>query len=300
MNDILSSLNERFGLDGLVFVNGPGDLPTAQVSNQHASAQISMLGAHVLSYQPHGEEPVLWMSEQSGFSVGQPIRGGIPVCWPWFAGHPVDSSKPSHGFVRTALWEVLKTQTTDDGSTEIEFGTGSNAETQKLWPHPFSLRLLVTVGPSLTVTLVSRNNGPSEFSFTGALHTYFNVGDAAQIAIHGLDGVDYLSKSEGMVRKTQHGPVQISGLTDRVYLDTEATCVIQDPVLKRSVHVEKSGSRTTVVWNPWSTAAPRLPDFPNDGYPGMVCVETAKALEDVAYVPAGEEHWLTARIWVTG
>ncbi|MEZ4834924.1 MAG: D-hexose-6-phosphate mutarotase [Caldilineaceae bacterium] len=297
----LSSLNQQFGIDDrLVFVAGPGDLPVARVRNDFAIAEIALLGAHVLSYQPHDTEPVLWVSSQSNFAVGKPIRGGIPVCWPWFAGHPTDSNKPAHGFVRTALWTVLDTRTTRDDRTEIELGFESNEDTLSLWPHPFALRLRVTVGPALTVTLFTCNTGDEPFNFTGALHTYFHVGDAAQIAIHGLDGVDYLDKVDGMARKTQQGPVEITGFTDRVYLDTDGECIIEDPVLKRKVHIEKAGSATTVVWNPWRVAAPRLPDFADDEYPSMVCVETAKAADDVETIAPAEEHHLTAHIWVDG
>jgi len=294
----LASLNEQFGIDDhLVFAAGPGDLPTVRVRNEFAAAEISLLGAHVLSYQPHGTEPVLWVSSQSNFAVGKPIRGGIPVCWPWFAGHPLDSNLPSHGFVRTALWTVLASRTTRDERTEIELGFESNADTLALWPHRFALRLRVTVGPALTVTLFTCNTGDELFSFTGALHTYFHVGDVAQIAIHGLDGSDYLDKTDNMARKTQHGPVHISGYTDRIYLDTDSECIIQDPVLNRHIHIEKAGSATTVVWNPWQMAA-RMPDLADDEYPGMLCVETAKAADDVETVAPGEEHHLTAHIWV--
>ncbi|MEZ4640681.1 MAG: hypothetical protein R2856_37945 [Caldilineaceae bacterium] len=203
----LSSLNQQFGIDDrLVFVAGPGDLPVARVRNDFAIAEIALLGAHVLSYQPHDTEPVLWVSSQSNFAVGKPIRGGIPVCWPWFAGHPTDSNKPAHGFVRTALWTVLDTRTTRDDRTEIELGFESNEDTLSLWPHPFALRLRVTVGPALTVTLFTCNTGDEPFNFTGALHTYFHVGDAAQIAIHGLDGVDYLDKVDGMAAKPSKAP----------------------------------------------------------------------------------------------
>lgn len=299
MDHSLQTLNQRFGLaDQLTFVAGPGDLPTARIHNRHARAEICLLGAHVLSFQPHGEEPVLWLSGESNFAVGKPIRGGIPVCWPWFAAHPTDSSKPSHGFVRTALWSVAATRSLEDGATQVELGIDSNDETLALWPYRFELRLTVTVGTTLTVELISRNPGEAAFRYTGALHSYFTVSDAAGIAIHGLADGDFLDKTEGFARKTQRGPIQISGPTDRVYLDTDAECVIDDPGLGRRIHIGKSNSHTTVVWNPWSSGAIRLPDFGDDEYRGMVCVETARAAEDVATVPAGGEDQLTARIWV--
>jgi D-hexose-6-phosphate mutarotase len=299
MDHALQTLNDRFALaDTLSFVAGPGDLPTARIDNRHARAEICLLGAHVLSFQPHGEKPILWLSGESHFAVGKPIRGGIPVCWPWFAAHPTDSSKPSHGFVRTALWSLLATRSLEDGATQIELGIESNEETLALWPHRFELRLVATVGKTLTVELISRNPGEAAFRYTGALHSYFTVGDAAGIAIHGLEDGDYLDKTEAFARKTQRGPIQISGSTDRIYLDTNAECVIHDPGLGRRIHVGKDNSHTTVVWNPWISGAARLPDFGDNEYRGMVCVETARAAEDVATVPAGGEDRLTARIWV--
>ncbi|MBX2996922.1 MAG: D-hexose-6-phosphate mutarotase [Caldilineaceae bacterium] len=299
MNHSLQRLNQRFALaDALSFVAGPGDLPTARIHNRHARAEICLLGAHILSFQPHGEEPVLWMSRESNFAVGKAIRGGIPVCWPWFAGHPTDSSKPSHGFVRTALWSVTDTRNLANGETQIELGIESNEETLALWPHRFELRLRATVGTTLTVELISHNPGEEAFTYTGALHSYFTVGDSTEIAIHGLADGDYLDKTESFARKTQRGPIQISGPTDRIYLDTDTECVIDDPGLGRRIHIGKSNSHTTVVWNPWSSGAARLPDFGDDEYRGMVCVETARAAEDVATVPAGGEDRLTARIWI--
>jgi D-hexose-6-phosphate mutarotase len=299
MDHSLQTLNQRFSLaDQLTFVAGPGDLPTARIHNEHARAEICLLGAHVLSFQPHNEEPVLWLSEESNFAVGKPIRGGIPVCWPWFAAHPTDSSKPSHGFVRTALWSVLATRTLDGGETRIELGIDSSADTLALWPHRFTLQLAATVGKTLTVELISRNPGNVDFTYTGALHSYFTVSDAAGIAIHGLADVDYLDKTESFARKTQRGPIQITQPTDRIYLDTDAECVIEDSGLGRRIHIGKENSHTTVVWNPWIAGAARLPDFGDDEYRGMVCVETARAAEDIATVLAGGEDRLTARIWV--
>lgn len=307
MDYSLQTLNQRFGLaDQLTFAAGPGDLPTARIHNRHARAEICLLGAHVLAFQPHGAEPVLWLSRESNFAVGKPIRGGIPICWPWFAAHPTDNSKPSHGFVRTALWSVLATRSLEDGATQIELGIESNDETLALWPHRFELRLRATVGTALTVELmvrhrgspISHNPGEAAFRYTGALHSYFTVSDAAGIVIHGLEDTDYLDKTEGFARKTQRGPIQISQPTDRIYLDTDAECVIDDPGLGRRIHIGKSHSHTTVVWNPWISGAIRLPDFGDDEYRGMVCVETARAAEDVAIVPAGGEDRLTAQIWV--
>lgn len=299
MASTLSMLNDRFAIpDCLSFGAGPGDLPTAQIDNDHASAQVCLLGGHVLAFQPKGETPVLWMSERSRFEVGQAIRGGIPICWPWFAGHPTDRDKPGHGFVRTRLWSVEESSTLADGSTQIELGIKSDAETHALWPHDFVLRLRVNVGKRLTVTLISQNPADQPYTYTGALHSYFHIGQAEEIAIHGLAGRAYLDKTAGFERRQQEGPVQISGPTDRIYLDTDAECIIDDPSLQRRIHIAKKGSHTTVVWNPGQAGAVRMPDLADDAYASMVCVETARAADDVATVAAGGEAHLQACIWV--
>jgi len=293
----LDALNDRHGIAGrLAFEAGPGGLPVAAIENAHACATVCLLGGHVLAFQPRGHEPVLWVSERSRFEAGRPIRGGIPVCWPWFAAHPEDATKPFHGFVRTALWSVLDTETVADGATRVRLRTGDSAQTPALWPHAFELEIDVTVGPELRVELIASNRGQAPWTCTGALHTYLSVGDVAQIAIHGLDGCSYVEDAPG--RRLQQGPVTIDREVDRVYLDTAATCTVEDPGLGRRIRVAKSGSRSTVVWNPWVDKARRMADFGDDEYRRMVCVETANAGEDAVTVPPDGEHRLAARIRV--
>jgi glucose-6-phosphate 1-epimerase len=297
MSSELQQLNDQFALaDELWFETGPGRLTVAQIRNRHATASVALLGAHVLACQPHGHEPVLWSSTHSNFEEGKPIRGGIPICWPWFGPHPSDSSKPSHGFVRTALWQVLATRTTEDGRSQIELSYESNAETQQHWPYAFRLRYIVTVGPALEVELVTHNTGDESFTYTGALHSYFNISHIDEITIFGLEGRDYLDKVDNMQRKTQWGPIRIEAETDRIYLDTADVCTLDDPGMSRQIRVSKSGSNSTVVWNPWQEKARKLPDFGDDEYPEMVCIETAKAADDIAAVPPGEEHRVQATI----
>ncbi len=184
MSQSIDALNERFGIPNQVRVeSGPGDLPVVAIRNKHAEAQICLLGGHVLRFQPHGAQPVLWVSERSPFEVGKAIRGGIPICWPWFGPHPTDSDKPSHGFARTTLWDLDDTRALDDGATQVTLSYRNNAVTQALWPHAFELRCVVTVSTRLTVELITRNLGNTPLTYTGALHSYFTVGDSRQITI---------------------------------------------------------------------------------------------------------------------
>jgi glucose-6-phosphate 1-epimerase len=290
-------LNEQFAIaEHITFAASAAGLPIAEIHNSYAAASVAVQGGHVITYQPHGQQPVLWVSSLSAYELGKTIRGGIPVCWPWFGTHPTDPSKPFHGFVRAAMWQVRGTSVGLGDATEIRLGLTESEDSLAFWPHVFDLEIVVTVGAQLRVELIARNPGEQPFVCGSALHTYYTVGDAQQIAIHGLDGCDYLDKVEGFKRKSQHGPVTIEGETDRVYLDTDATCVIDDPALGRRIGIAKAGSRTTVVWNPWAEKAKQIADFDDHEYLSMVCVETANADTDVATVAPGGEHRLSAVI----
>jgi D-hexose-6-phosphate mutarotase len=290
-------LNDQFGIaEHITFTASTAGLPIAEIRNSYAAASVAVQGGHVITYQPHGQQPVLWVSRLSVFEPGKTIRGGIPVCWPWFGTHPTDPSKPFHGFVRAAMWHVRGTSVGPADATEVRLGLTESEASLALWPHDFDLEIVVTVGAQLHVELIARNPGGQPFVCGGALHTYYTVGDARQIAIHGLDGRDYLDKVEGFKRRTQQGPVTIAGETDRIYLDTDATCVIDDPALGRKIEIAKRGSRTTVVWNPWAEKASQIADFEDQEYLSMVCVETANADTDVVTVAPGGEHRLSVLI----
>jgi glucose-6-phosphate 1-epimerase len=297
--EAIEELNARFAIPGEVAVAaGPGGLPVVTVRNTHATATIALQGATVTGFQPHGPEPVLWVSRQAVYAEDKAIRGGIPLCWPWFGAHPSDPTKPAHGFVRTRPWTLMRTAGASDGATEVRLGLSDDEATRALWPHAFALELVVTVGPALRVRLIARNTGATPFVCGGALHSYFRVGDVTAIAIEGLDGCAYVDQVDERRLKTQHGAVTIVGETDRVYQDITGPCTIEDPVLRRRITVAKDGSRTTVVWNPWQEKARRLADFGDDEYPRMVCVEVANAPGDTATVAPGGEHALETAIGV--
>jgi glucose-6-phosphate 1-epimerase len=290
-------LNDQFAIaQHITFASTAGGLPVAEIRNSYAAASVALQGGHVIAFQPHGQQPVLWVSSLSAFEPGKTIRGGIPVCWPWFGSHPTDPSKPFHGFVRAAMWQVRGTSVGPADATEIRLGLTESENSLEIWPHAFDLEIVVTVDARLRVELIARNSGDQPFVSGGALHSYYTVGDVRRIAIGGLDGCDYLDKVEGFKRKQQHGLVTIEGETDRVYLDTAAACVIEDPALDRRIGIAKAGSRTTVVWNPWAEKAKQIADFDDQEYLSMVCLETANADRDVATVAPGGEHRLSALI----
>lgn len=299
MDGTIGELEAAHAVPGrLSFAADPGGFPMALVRGAGAEATIDLQGATVTHFRPAGAAPVVWLSARAVYAPNRAIRGGIPICWPWFGAHPSDPTRPDHGFARDRRWTVLGAAAAEDGGTVLRLGLGDGEATRALWPHPFALELEVGVGEALRVTLIARNTGSSPFTCTGALHSYLAVGEVTRIAIHGLAGCAYIDKVDGGRDGVQHGPVAIAGEIDRVYRETSAACTIDDPVLARRVVVAKRGSRSTVVWNPWRDRARRLPDFEDDGYARMVCIEAANALDDAITIEPGAEHRLETTISV--
>lgn len=273
---------------------GPGDLPRIVIANALGSAEIFLDGGHVARFQPAGERPVLWMSEASNYIQGKAIRGGVPVCFPWFGPHPTDSTLGAHGFARFRRWTLERTAELADGRSQVELSFTTDAATRKVWPHDARLSLLVTVGRTLELVFTVTNTGTAPFICAEAFHTYFTVADIKRTEVTGLEGVRYLDKVDPGVRH-QQGPVTFAGECDRVYEHT-GEAVIVDRVWNRTISIAKRGSASTVVWNPWIAKAAKMVDYGNDEWTGMVCVETANALDAVVVVPPAFSHHLTAII----
>ena len=295
MTDI-SVLNARYGIPGQLTVKaGPEGLAMVEVANAQAGATIALQGAQVLGWVPLGQQPVIWLSGAARYASGKSIRGGIPLCWPWFGPHPSEADFPAHGFARTSLWEIVDTRALADGATRIGLRLTHTDASRALWPHAAELECHISVGATLEIDLLTRNTGSAPIKIGQALHTYFAVSDVRQIRIEGLEGCHYLDKVDGGRRKQQLGPVTFVAETDRIYLDTAADCLIDDPGLARRIRIHKRGSRSTVVWNPWIEKAARLGDLGADGYLHMVCVESANAADDLVTIPPGAEHSLAVR-----
>jgi glucose-6-phosphate 1-epimerase len=290
----ISALNGKFAITGqLEFVQDAGGLVIARIANAHAQSSIALQGAHVMTFQPAGEQPVIWLSPAAKLAPGKSIRGGVPVCWPWFGPHATESGFPAHGFARTVPWQVATSEMLADGSTRITFELPQSSIPAAQWPHACRMRNIVTIGKALTVELVTENTGNAAFEIGEALHTYFVISDVDNIRITGLEGAEYLDKVDNMQRKTQTGAITIASEVDSLYVNTETGCVIEDAGFKRRIRVAKRGSRSTVVWNPWIEKAAKMGDFGSDsGYRGMVCVESANAAENVVSVAPGTAHTL--------
>jgi D-hexose-6-phosphate mutarotase len=291
----LTELNQRYAIGNHVqFKEIAEGMIVAEVANQHALANIVLQGAHVATFQPRGEEPVIWLSPYARFAPGKSIRGGVPICWPWFGAHKTDGKLPGHGYARTVPWEVLETRALADGSTFLRFGLVESDATRAQWPHASTAQLEVTVGKSLREELVTTNTGSQPFELGEALHTYFQISDVGNMTIRGLENCEYLDKVQDFARFTQQDGIVIESEVDRVYVNTTADCVIEDKGLKRSIRIAKQGSSSTVVWNPWTEKADKMGDFGKDGHRGMVCVESGNALENVITLAPGETHRLVA------
>jgi D-hexose-6-phosphate mutarotase len=291
----LTSLNQRFGIAGhLQFIEVDGGLTFAEIDNAHATASIALQGAHIATFTPKGEEPIIWLSKLAKFVPGKSIRGGVPVCWPWFGPHATDSKLPGHGFARTVMWEVQETKALPDGSTFIRFGLIENDTTKAQWPHASTVQLEATVGKALKVELITKNTGSTAFQLGEALHTYFHISDVGNMTIRGLEGCEYIDKVGETARRTQQGGIVIESEVDRVYVNTTADCIIEDKGLKRAIRIAKTGSKSAVVWNPWTEKADKMGDFGPQGHRGMVCVESGNAFDNIVTVQAGETHRLVA------
>jgi len=294
-------LNDRYALPGEVqFREGPDGLVFAEIHSELARATVCLQGAHLTTWQPRSQKvPVIWISGAAQYAARKSIRGGIPLCWPWFGPHSTHSHLPSHGFVRTMVWDVRSCRRMGGGETQLVFELSDSEHTRALWPHHFRLELQLTIGMSLQVELITTNTGIEDFVVGEALHTYFQVSDVQAVRILGLDGAEFVDKVQGGRRLRQEGAVRMHGEVDRVYVDSTSDCAIEDAELHRRIHVVKSGSRSTVVWTPWQHKAEQMGDLgrgtkDQGGWREMVCVESANALENSVRVAPGGEHRLVA------
>ena len=289
-------LNSKFGIKGqVVFKEGAGGLTMVEVSNTKASATIALQGAHLLTWAPKGQQPVIWLSTAAKFAPGKSVRGGIPICWPWFGPHESEKSFPAHGYARTVEWEVVETEALASGATRLLFRFNGNEATAKMWPHATPCDYQITVGTALELELITRNQGSTPVTIGQALHTYFAISDIREVDVDGLNGCPYLDKVDGFKRKQQSGTVTFTGETDRIYLNSTADCIIEDSAMERRICISKRNSASTIVWNPWNEKAEQMGDLGERSYLGMVCVESANAADDVVTIPAGGEHRLYVR-----
>ena len=282
----------RFAIPGVLrFEPGEGNLIRAVVTHPAATGELYLHGAHVTGWTPQGNHPVLFMSSKSEFDLEHPIRGGVPICFPWFGPKADDPDAPPHGLARIRTWQITDTAADPKNGVTVELAAII---------EPFRLTYRVEFGNVLRMSLTVQNAGTTEARFEEALHTYLRVGDVRQVELEGLEGVEYLDKvTSGQRRREGNEPIRVAGETDRVYLGTQNPCTLRDPSLGRTVHIAKSGSNATVVWNPWIDKAARMPDFGDEEWPSMICVETCNVIDDAITLAPGDAHEMTAELRVT-
>lgn len=282
------------------------ELACWRVRTTHAELLVAQQGAQVLRYQPHGQQPLIWLSDEAGYKKGQSVRGGVPVCWPWFgdlARNPeaiqtlhAGAPAPAHGAARGLDWQ-LQGIDSDDQAVTLTFTFKPTRDALPNLPKGVQLSLAIRLDQRLTLTLTTLNGSDQPLPFSQALHTYFAVSDIHQAQIEGLQGTRYIETLEDWQQRQQQGAVTFTGETDRIYLDIPAELSIIDPQWQRRIHLASSGSRSAVVWNPWIAKAQRLSQFASDAWTGMLCIETANVLDDIVSLAPGAQHSMAVSLW---
>ena len=287
-------LEDRFGIPGVVRVcEGSGGLTRITIASSLVEGEIYLHGAHVTSWQPSGQGEVLFRSTKSRWQEGQAIRGGIPVCFPWFRAKAGDPHAPAHGFARTRSWQLQSIVQEDAGIT-VTLSLESDEQSRRLWPAEFRLLHRVTFGAELRLELVCTNTGTTPVRFEEALHTYNRVSEVECVRLQGLDGTCFLDNTDSNREKTQLGEVMITSQTDNAYLNTQSAVDLIDPKLGRRIRLRKANSNTTVVWNPWREESGALRDLGDGEWMHFLCVEASNIMNAAVALEPGQEHKMTA------
>jgi glucose-6-phosphate 1-epimerase len=294
----VAELDRQQGIPGVAKVSeGSGGLTRVQISSAFGNGEVYLHGAHVTSWRPAGHDEVLFISTKCRWEEGQAIRGGIPICFPWFRAKADDPQAPAHGFVRTRTWELESIVENKNGITVTMF-TQSDEHSRKWWPGEFRLVHRVTFGPELRLELMCTNTGTTPFRFEEALHTYNRIADIQNVQLQGLDGVSYLDNTDSNKQKTQRGDVTIASTTDRAYRNTQAEVDLLDGNKKRRIRLRKEQSIDTVVWNPWSEGAARIRDLADGEWRQFLCVEGSNIMDAAIHLAAGQQHAMAAVLTV--
>ncbi len=296
----VTELNEHFAIPGvLAFRQIPSGLIFADVTSPRARATICLQGAHLMEWQPIGQQPVLFLSRKTDLVPGKPIRGGVPIAFPWFA---LDRNQnryqgkpgPQHGFARTQNWTLAFAALAGD-DLHLTWTLGPTEISRQLGFDHFRLAFQLVIGSSLTMQLTVANDAPEPLVFEEALHTYYPVADVHEALLTGLEPTSFIDKTDDFkVKPPLLAPLTFTGPTDRVYPITAATCTIHDPSWHRRIVIAKTNSNTTVVFNPWR----ELPDLPADDWHELLAVETVNAGENSITLPTGKTHTMQAHVTI--
>lgn len=280
----------------ITFSESTEGLPVFQLKGEFGTARFSPHGGHLIEFTPGGQPPLLFLSKRTAMTPGKAIRGGIPVIFPWFGARQGHPESPMHGLVRTRVWNLAEMDVPGEGPARVRLTFESNDETLAIWPHAFALSLEFTFDEDLAIRWESRNTGDSDFVFEQALHPYFPVADVNSASVHGLQGAEFVDKTDAMRFRTDSAEaVFFTGETDRLYLDTDSVLSLEDPASRSRIVFGKAGSLSSVVWNPWIAKAAALPDLDDEEWKEFVCVEQANAARNAVTLRPGEVHLFEVR-----
>ena len=291
----IASLTSHFAIPGvLAFHQLPSGLVYARVTTPHATATVYLQGAHLTAWQPSGQEPVIFLSRKTDLAPGKPIRGGVPIAFPWFANRHDGKTGPSHGFARIQDWTLAFAALAGE-DLHLTFTLAPTAMSRELGYDNFRLAYQLVIGRTLTMQLTVGNDAAVPLLFEEALHTYYSVVDVHEVTVTGLEPTPFIDKTDHMREKpASHAPLTFTGFTDRVYPNTTATCVLDDAAGRRRITVAKANSNTPVVFNPWK----EMPDMGPDEWHEMLCVETVNAAANAVTLAPGKTHTMQAHISV--
>jgi len=290
--ETMDELTEKFSLNSNVqFCLDPIIGVILQITSKRSFCEISLFGGQVLSWRPITQEhEVLWKPRVERYARGRAIRGGVPICWPWFGAHATMQDFPGHGYARITNWKLASIDEGEEGVTEVRLVLSESDLALSYWRSEVSLELKVSIGSTLDIELTTHNGGIQEIEFTEGLHTYFLVSDISNIEVLGLEGADYIDLVNQNESCTQCGAISFDGEVGRIFLENYSTCIIRDKGLKRCISIEKSGSKSTAVWNPGLQIASKMDDLGSLGWRNMVCVESANALTDKITLAGNHSH----------
>ncbi len=276
------------------FLYSADELIQITVKSVFSTAIIHLQGAHVSLFQPNNQPNVLWLSPTVIYKKATSIRGGIPICWPWFGPHSSDSSKPAHGFARVSQFDVDKISECPNGEIEVQLKLESNKKTKALWPVNFVLLVKITIGKSLTVSLMSQVDEDQPVKLTEAIHSYFAVNDIKNTTLKNLENTEYFDAIAQQTHVQTSNNLTFTKETDRIYKNPNDQLLICSNN-KNLVALEQQGANSTVVWNPWSEKVKSMVDFPNNAYQNMLCVEAANTgLE--TFITKKQQHVISQKI----
>lgn len=271
------------------FRREPGGLILFDLTTPTLCASFSLQGGQLLAFQHQGQVPLLWLSERAAMAPGKAIRGGIPLCWPWFGPAPDGAAKPAHGFARNLPWRLTSVLAEDNGWV-VRFQLSDSADTRALWPHSFEASLTYQLGRAVRVDFCVVNLDPVPFSMSYAFHSYFPTADINGVEVLGLNGCDYYDQLQGMRLLHQEGGIRFAGECDRIYVDAGGEYLIRDAVAASELLIQTENCRSAVVWNPWQEKSSRLSDMADSAFQNMLCVECGNLGENSIVVPAGGAH----------